>query len=690
MKRSNRLLFLVAITLLFSHLLSSEIISHEPILELKSQEQYEFSANSIGTDSVGEMYIYIKTDRVNEYVAYKMNKIQNRYTYQYFVPEDIDFVYYYLEYKNKTIINLKSAVNPYIVKIIRSRLQVILLDPEEGETYIDNRVLVSISLFNTDLKDIENLSAFIDNKLEKCINLPENVLYVFESKKLRRGSHKIEISVNDKMVLERKFYIYDKNKIQFKGSMDNNISLNIYSGDSSIYNNQDTTLINGYSIADISTDIGNSIIRSGYNFLIHNRYRNKIYVGFENNWLNVYVGDFFTNYTENYLNSISLRGITLSAMKFYLFNGSKEERKDGSITGTDTTFGIFREVVTSFGYDSKAIKIGFLYARDDTNSIDFGLSPIQNIISNFTVKIPIGYFHFYTNNSISLTTRDNYLIDSLMDFNLLFFHLNPSTIPLTFNGLPFLSNISGVEFNKGIARVLFEYYRKGSGYVNATFNRTNQEEHGFRIYNSLFFSGFTFTGNIDFKYPENQNLKNVNFYFSKNISKGYIFSNISFTNTKSLYLDSVSSNMNNLYTTIGGSYNIWKLQPLSIIYTNNTIMDLLDILQNETINTIYISNRIYLNRRISVSGMTQIGFSNLNGLQLSLSGNVGMNNNHISGYSNLGIFKSGNSSYIYNTNEISYDYRNIKPTLGIYLQKSSLNSSSYGLFKIYFKLFYVF
>lgn len=690
MKRSNRLLFLIAIALLFSHLLSSEIINHEPILELKSQEQYEFSANSIGADSMGEMYIYIKTDRVNEYVAYKMNKMQNRYTYRYFVPEDIDFVYYYLEYKNKTIINLQSAVNPYIVKIKKSRLQVILLDPEEGETYTDNKVLVSISLFNTDLKDIKNISVYIDSKLENCIDLPENVLYVFESNKLRRGSHKIEISVNDKMVLERNFYIYDKNDIQFKGSMDNNISLNIYSGDSSVYNNQDTTLINGYSIADISANIGNSIIRSGYNFLIHNRYRNKIYVGFENNWLNVYVGDFFTNYTENYLNSISLRGITLSAMKFYLFNGSKEEREDGSITGTDTTFGIFREVVTSFGFDSKVIKIGFLYTRDDTNSIDFGLSPIQNIISNFNVKIPFGCFHFYTNNSISLTTRDNYLTDSLMDFNLLFFHLNHSTIPLSFNGLPFLSNITGVEFNKGIARALFEYYRKGSGYVNATFNRTNQEEYGFRVYNSLFFSGITFTGNIDFKYPENQNLKNVNFYFSKNIFKGYVFSNISFTNTKSLYLDSVSTNINNYYTTIGGSYNIWKLQPLSVIYTNSIIMDLLNILPNETINTIYLSNRIYLNRRISISGMTQMGFSNLNGLQLSLSGGVGMNNNNISGYSNLGIFKSGSSSYIYNTDEISYNYRNIKPTLGIYFQKSSLNSSSYELFKIYFKLFYVF
>ncbi len=690
MKRSNRLLFLVTIALLFSHLLNSEIINHEPILELKAQELYEFSTSTIGADSIGEMYIYIKTDRVNKYVAYKMNKMQNRYTYRYFVPEDIDFIYYYLEYKNTTIINLQSAVNPYIVKIIRKKLQIMLLDPEEGETYTDNKVLISISLFNADLKDIKNITVYIDSKLENCIDFPDNVVYVFESKKLKRGSHKIEISVNDKMALERNFYIYDKNNMQLKGSMDNNVTLNIYSGDSSLYNNQDTTLFNGYSIADISMDVGNSIIGSGYNFLIHNRYRNKIYVGFKNNWLDVYIGDFFTNYTENYLNSISLRGVTLSAKKFYLFNGSKEEREESSIIGTDTTFGIFREVVTSFGFDSKAIKIGFLYIRDDTNSIDLGLSPIQNIVSNFTVKIPVGYFHFYTSNSISLTTNDNYFIDSLMDFNLLFFHLNPSTIPLTFNGLPFLSNITGIEFNKGIYRVIFEYYRMGSGYINASFNRTNQEEHGFRIYNSLFFSGITFTGNIDFKYPENQNLKNINLYFSKNISKGYIFSNISFTNTKSLYLYSVSSNINNYYTTIGGSYNIWRLQPLSIIYTNNIIMDLLDILPNETINTIYLSNRNYLNKRINISGMTQISHSNLNGLQCSLSGGAGINNNHIFGYSNLGFFKSGNSSYIYNTDEVSYDYRDIKPTLGIYLQKSSLNSSSFGLFKIYFKLFYVF
>ncbi|HFD04540.1 MAG TPA: hypothetical protein ENJ25_00165, partial [Firmicutes bacterium] len=96
MKVSRNILLLIIFILITSNAVYSAIIDHIPVLEAKAGNIIKFEANVIDSDSSGVMNLYIKTDFSSNYIKYKMEKIGNKFTYDYSVPIDVRFLYYYL------------------------------------------------------------------------------------------------------------------------------------------------------------------------------------------------------------------------------------------------------------------------------------------------------------------------------------------------------------------------------------------------------------------------------------------------------------------------------------------------------------------------------------------------------------------------------------------------------------------
>lgn len=190
------------------------------------------------------------------------------------------------------------------------------------------------------------------------------------------------------------------------------------------------------------------------------------YLSFENRIFSADIGDYSSKFISNFVNSLSFRGFDVSLGDFYIFHGSQNSVREGSVNGTDTTFGSYREISTGIILNNSIVKLGGLYNRDDSNSIKIGISPMENVVLNFALSIPIKFIKLYSSNSVSLTTLNSNINDSIFDYKIGFFRLNTSTIPLSISNLPFLSTISGLELNSSFGNVKLEYFRKGSGYIN--------------------------------------------------------------------------------------------------------------------------------------------------------------------------------------------------------------------------------
>ena len=692
MKANKKWLIIYCLITLISVKLYAAVINHNPILEATEGKLVEFRASVIDGDSTGIMNLYVKTDFSSQYIKYRMEKRGNEFIYNYNVPSDAKFLYYYIEYTNKTTVSSGTYGEPNIVKIKKVSSDVLLLDPEGGKTYESNRILISVSLFNAmeDSINIKSIKLVLDGKVFKEIDKPDKILYVFESDRLKTGKHEIDLIVNDENIVTRLFFVNAVGRFRFSGNTSNLISYTNFFGNSTIYSNQDTTTFNGYSNSRITFTSGNNRISAGYNVMMHNHYRNIFYLDYSNSWSSISLGDYSCRYITNFLNSTSFRGFSASIGDFYLFHGSQNNIQEGSVNGTDTTFGVFREVSSGFALDNRIVKLGFLFNRDDTNSIKIGISPMENVVLNMSVIVPIKFIKLYSFNSISLTTLDYSVKDSIFDYNLLFFHLNPSTIPLAFSGLPFLSTVSGIEFNSGMSRVKLEYFRKGNGFINSLYDRENVFENGFRFYNSLFIKGFTFTGNLEFDYPENQDIKKVNLYCSKNLPIGYIFGNFVFNGSKAYYFDSLSSSRQNYYYSIGGNSRIAVLNPLTMIISFSRLYDNLNTGLDDALATINLYARLQEIAGIVFIPGFQLGYSWNSGVSYSFSLNSQYDFRKFTLSNTTGYYNVQNALYLIENAEISYKLHRIQPSVGIYYQNNFTPGSSYSLLRTYLKFNYAF
>jgi len=690
MKVSRNILLLIIFILITSNAVYSAIIDHIPVLEAKAGNIIKFEANVIDSDSSGVMNLYIKTDFSSNYIKYKMEKSGNKFTYDYSVPIDVKFLYYYLEYENGSNINFGSSLQPFSVKVNRRISGILLLDPDDNATFDENRVLVTVSLFNAQNEDIEDIKIYIDGTLFKEIQNPDKILYVYETGNLVGGGHKIELYTDGELIASHIFYIKSQRKFHFSGYSSDKFSYTGFSGDSSAYSNQDTTTFNGYSISNVRFIVGQNMASAGYNMRMHNAYRNMFYLSFENGIFSADIGDYSSKFISNFVNSLSFRGFDVSLGDFYIFHGSQNSVREGSVNGTDTTFGSYREISTGIILNNPIVKLGGLYNRDDSNSIKIGISPMENIVLNFALSIPIKFIKLYSSNSVSLTTLNSNINDSIFDYKIGFFRLNTSTIPLSISNLPFLSTISGLELNSSFGNVKLEYFRKGSGYINTLFDRQNNFEQGIRYYNSFFFKGFTLTGNFEFRYPENQDIKSINIYLSKLLNAGYLFTNFIYTSSKAYYFGTLSENNANYYLTLGDHFRLQKITSITAILSLSRYKDEINTGTDDIVTSMNLYGKLPPVAGILFSPGFQLGFSQINGIQYALSLNTqyGIKGFLINNY--LGYYDVQNAIYAIDNADVSYKWKRFTPSLGIYFQKNFTAGSNYTMYKTYVKISYAF
>lgn len=690
MKVNKKSLFIIVFILLTSNIVYSAIINHTPILETRAGRVLKFKANVMDIDSSGLMSLYVKTDFSSDYIVYKMERNGNVFEYDYDVPTDAKFLYYYLKYENGSKTEFGSYNQPFSVKINRSTGSILLLDPDNNAIFDDSRVLVTVSLFNVPEKEIGDIKIYVDGKIFKEIQNPDQILYVYETGNLRRGQHKVELYTDDELITSHVFYIRTKRTFLFSGYTSDKLSYTGFSGNSSAFSNQDTTTFNGYSVSNIRFIAGQNIVSAGYNTRMHNSYRNMFYLGFENKLFSVDIGDYSSKFISNFVNSLSLRGFDVSLGDFYIFHGSQNSIKEGSISETDTTFGTYRVVSTGIILNNSVVKLGGVYNRDDSNSIKIGISPMENIVLNFSLSVPIKFVKLYSFNSVSLTTLNSSVSDSALDYKLGFFYLNPSTIPLSIADLPFLSTVSGVELNGRFGSAKLEYFRKGNGYINVLFNRQNNFEQGIRYYNSFFLKGFTLTGNLEFRYPENQDIKNINIYLSKLLNVGYLFTNFVYNNSKAYYFGTLSENNTNYYVTLGDHFRFGRAMSITGILSLSKYKDEINVGLDDVVTSMNLYGKLPSTYGVLLFPGIQLGFSQQNGMQyaVSLNARYGIKRFLLNNY--LGYYNIQNALYTLDNTEISYKWNGLRPSWGIYFQKNFTAGSNYSKYKTYVKISYAF